>query len=143
MRHIKPIIDRFWSKVAISEIGCWEWQGCQTSAGYGQLSQNRQSHALYAHRFAYEYFNNTSIPKDLEVDHLCRNRNCVNPDHLELVSHQENILRGIGIIAMNARKTHCPQGHPYDKKNTYFRPSHPNYRECRQCHKIYDALRKR
>ena len=71
----------------------------------------------YAHRLAYELVKGP-ISDGLQIDHLCRNRACINPDHLEAVTQRENILRGEGVAALNARKTHCPQGHAYDEENT-------------------------
>jgi hypothetical protein len=76
------------------------------------------------------------IPPNRQLDHLCRNPQCVNPKHLDLVSHRENVLRGIGFYAINARKTHCPQGHPYTPENTIVElyPSSPKSgRRCLIC----------
>lgn len=76
-----------------------------------------------AHREAYKAFKG-EIPDGLELDHLCRVRNCVNPDHLEPVTRLENARRGIGGLMAGLRqraKTHCPAGHPYAPENTYFR----------------------
>jgi len=70
-----------------------------------------------AHIVSYEHYR-WLVPLGLELDHLCRVRRCVNPEHLEEVTHQTNVLRGEGVAAINAAKTHCPQGHPYDEKNT-------------------------
>ena len=83
-----------------------------------------------AHRFAYETFVGP-IPEGLTIDHLCRIRHCVNPEHLEAVTDRVNILRGEGISAQHARATHCPQGHPYDLINTYVAPD--GDRDCRDC----------
>lgn len=86
-----------------------------------------------AHRYAYEHFIGP-IPEGLQVDHLCRVRNCVNPDHLEAVTCRENVLRGDGVAAANARATHCPQGHAYDEANTYTWTN--GGRHCRACARI-------
>lgn len=85
-----------------------------------------------AHRVAYELFV-AEIPEGFDLDHLCRNRGCVNPDHLEPVTRRENLLRGETIPARNARITHCPQGHPYDAENTRIRPC--GRRRCAACNR--------
>jgi hypothetical protein len=121
--------QRFWSKVALpNEQGCMLWTGYITSQGYGRLSVRRRM--MLAHRVSYELTFGL-IPDGLPLDHLCRTPACVAPLHLEPVTQRENTLRGVGPAAVNARKTHCPQGHPYNEANTYlFRGS----RNCRICH---------
>lgn len=128
---------RFWPKVDQNgpvpahrpELGpCWLWTACKIRNGYGQLWA--EGGAVYAHRFSYELFVG-SIPEGLTLDHLCRVRHCVNPDHLEPVTNQENIARGDTYSSgWNREKTHCPAGHPYDEANTY-RWRH--WRRCRIC----------
>ncbi|MFJ2662519.1 HNH endonuclease signature motif containing protein [Arthrobacter koreensis] len=81
------------------------------------------------HRVAYELFSGP-IPNGLVLDHLCRNRGCFNPNHLEPVTRAVNNLRGVGFMAAHARKTHCPKGHPYDEKNTQIKNG---ARRCRAC----------
>ncbi len=119
--------ERFWASVLKTD-SCWEWQG-SLSEGYGSFRFRRQYFKV--HRFAYELLLGP-IRVGFEIDHLCRNRRCVNPAHLELVNHRENTLRGITWVARNARKTHCPKGHPYDLLNTYW---YQGRRYCRACNK--------
>lgn len=112
--------------------GCWEWLGARRAAGYGIFTWRGRSNC--AHRWVWRVFVGTDI-EGLELDHLCRNRACVNPDHLEPVTHGENIRRSAPYIARgmdnhNGAKTHCPQGHAYDEANTY---RHDGRRKCRIC----------
>lgn len=114
---------------------CWEWPGC-TVDGYGYVSISKDGTAKrrYAHRVAYEYLVGP-VPSGLVLDHLCRNRKCMNPKHLEVVTHRVNLLRGNGPTARNAAKTHCANGHPYDELNTYiYRGGKTPVRMCRVCH---------
>lgn len=132
------IHQRFWAKVnkrgpmppqSIAPGPCWEWTGAKTSGGYGQFWVKPLK--VVSHRFAYEQLVG-EIPDDLQLDHLCRNRACVNPQHLEPVTQQVNILRGFSIATANRLKTHCPHGHPYSAENTYIHPKN-NGRICRAC----------
>lgn len=119
---------RFYSKVnLLTESGCWEWGG-EPDNGYGRFSLNNIS--TLAHRQVL-MFSERWIPAGLQVDHLCRNRGCVNPGHLDLVTIRENVLRGAGVTARNARATACPEGHQYDLDNTYITPS--GARNCKTC----------
>lgn len=111
---------------------CWPWTGGKNHKGYGQLMISGKN--KMAHRASYELWL-APIPHGLELDHLCRNRACINPAHLEPVTHEENIKRGIGGAHLRAR-THCPQGHEYDAKNTYFSPSRAVNRQCNICRKV-------
>lgn len=115
--------DRFLAKVVKGD-GCWGWSGGHNGKGYGAF--HLTDRLVLAHRYAYEHFVG-QIPDGLQIDHLCRNRGCVNPDHLEAVTHQENMRRGI----KGSLTTHCPKGHPYDEANTYRGPS--GRRTCRAC----------
>lgn len=83
-----------------------------------------------AHRVSYEIFIE-EIPQGFLIDHLCRNRACVNPWHMEVVTNKENVLRGFGACAVNARKTHCKYGHKFSDKNNYYYPN--GRKDCRIC----------
>jgi hypothetical protein len=98
---------RFESRIATGP-GCWLWLGSKTRDGYGQFSF--MGRRTGAHRFAYEW-SVGPIPVGCEIDHLCRTRDCVRPDHMEPVTHRVNSLRGNTTSARNAAKTHCPRGH--------------------------------
>lgn len=111
----------------IAENGCWEWTGALYSGGYGQATINRTGYT--AHRVAYEVFKG-SIPEGLVLDHLCRNRCCINPDHLDPVTNRENLMRGVGVTARAATVTRCPSGHEYTGDNTYYKRG---WRYCRTC----------
>lgn len=110
---------------------CWVWSGSLTREGYGRVMIAQRAYT--AHRKVYEYLVGP-IPPGLELDHLCRNRGCVNPAHLEPVTTKENLLRGIGACAKNAVKTHCKRGHKFDEANTYLTA---NGRSCRQCNRDF------
>lgn len=99
-------LQLFWDKVEFT-TDCWNWTSSISEKGYGQFSYNRKN--VRAHRFAYQHYKG-EIPVGLELDHLCRNRKCVNPDHLEAVTHQENIHRSINA---QSKRSYCPKGHPY------------------------------
>ena len=135
---IRPAIERFMEKTRSSENGCVIWTaGTASRSGYGYFYAGRkspnQSGRVYAHRWAYERFVGR-IPSGMEIDHLCRNRLCVNPRHLEAVSREENYRRSMG----NHRKVQCPAGHPYSGDNVYITPR--GGRQCRKCKRA--ALRR-
>ena len=119
----------FWAKVDRNGPGgCWIWTAHLKASGYGGVKRYGRDH--YAHRVAYELLRG-QIAADKVLDHLCRNRACVNPDHLEEVEFKENVLRGVGYPAQQARKTHCKRGHPFDDDNTYVWGSSRICRACR------------
>jgi hypothetical protein len=115
---VRPIqIERFFNKIEpIPWSGCWVWVAATDSCGYGKF--NIDGRIVGAHRVSYE-FHKGPIPYGLELDHLCRIPSCVNPIHLEAVTHKENVRRGESRGQYNKTKTHCPQGHEYTKENTY------------------------
>ena len=123
-------LDRFWAKIspATDGSGCLLWTGCTGGQGYGwfRLSGRAQP----AHRVAYEHFVET-IPDGLTLDHLCRNRLCVNWLHVEPVTRGENVMRGVGFAPANAAKTHCVHNHEYTPENTY--RTREGWRMCRTC----------
>lgn len=129
--HLNRQPQRFWEKVDSEDPAeCWIWKGHTTCGGYGRFRMD--GHNVFAHRFAYESIVGP-IPDGLPLDHLCRNRACVNPAHLEPVTHKVNILRGESPSARNATKTHCKRGHIFDRHNTYH--IRTGGRACKQCMK--------
>lgn len=126
-RIVGDDIARFWSHVDKTE-NCWLWTGSHGLYGVFRIG-GRDGHNIGAHRYAYELLVGP-IPGGMQLDHLCRVKLCVNPDHLEVVTPRENTLRGGTIPAANAAKTHCLRGHPFDEPNTYW---HRGRRYCRAC----------
>ena len=131
-RPPKPPVELFWAKVnqdgpLWNGTPCWLWTG-KLEHGYGRL--HLRSGRPGAHRFAYELLVGP-IPENLQIDHLCRNRACVNPAHLEPVTSRTNTLRGTGPTAQFARLDRCRLGHPFDLFNTYVKPD--GARICRIC----------
>ncbi|MFI8300031.1 HNH endonuclease signature motif containing protein [Streptomyces nigra] len=129
IRTPKPAAERFWPKVdKASANGCWNWTGAIGPNGYGYFGAPKGTSRL-AHRFAYESVNGP-VPNGLQLDHLCRNRRCVNPTHLEAVTQRVNTLRSDGPTALNSRATHCKKGHEFTPENTAV---YRGKRECRTC----------
>jgi hypothetical protein len=138
-----PIADRFWRLVDKTDT-CWNFTG-STARGYGQFSVQvapGKWKSRRAHRVAYELLVGP-IPEGLQLDHLCRNRRCVNPDHLEPVTNRVNTLRGVTIVAAHAGKTHCDNGHEFTPENTYvYMATGYPHRQCRVCHRAQHVKRK-
>lgn len=130
-----PIEQRIRANVRVTEDGCWEWLGKTRGGGYavieirGGVGRAAREHKA-AHRVSYQAFIG-SIPDGLQLDHLCRNRRCVNPAHLEPVTARENTLRGTSPAAENAVKTHCHRGHELAGDNLRIRED--GTRRCRAC----------
>ena len=126
----RPRVDfdtAFWAKVK-KTADCWIWIGGVTSKKYGSL------HNVIAHRYAYEQAKG-KIPDGLTIDHLCKQKLCVNPDHLEAVTRWENVRRGNTITGNNERKQFCVNGHAFTEENTY---RYHGHRMCKTCLAIRD-----
>jgi hypothetical protein len=138
-----PADTRFWSKVNQSDaVSCWAWQGALTDKGYAMFRVT-STRKVGAHRFAYESLVGP-IPEGYELDHLCRNRACVNPAHLEPVLHRTNVLRGTGPTATNATLTHCRRGHLLAGSNVRIENGGRRCRVCQQERsRQYRLLRRR
>jgi hypothetical protein len=108
--------ERFKSHIEFTPY-CWLWKGSKNWGGYGQVNMGGKN-VRSVHKVAYELFHG-SVPEGLQLDHLCRVRHCVNPAHLDAVTQRDNLLRGDGPTAKNARKTHCKHGHELSGDNLY------------------------
>jgi hypothetical protein len=112
---MRELPARFLDKIEFEpNSGCWLWAAAMFKNGYGKYRSD-DGRTTYAHRLSWQ-FEHGEIPDDLELDHRCRVRLCVNPGHLEAVTHQVNVLRG---ILFRGRKTHCPNGHEYKPETAY------------------------
>lgn len=132
MSYPVAVMERFMRKVDIIPGGCWEWRAYRAKiSGYGFFNVTKRKQ-VGAHRVSYE-LHIGPIPEGLEPDHLCRNRGCVCPWHLEAVTHRENCIRGMSPNAINARKTHCKRGHLYNAASTGTRKTRPGTRWCKIC----------
>lgn len=132
-----PAFRRLWKRFVVSDNGCWEVSGSRDGYGYGRINDGgrpRNTHivlweALYG-----------PVPEGMELDHLCRNPACLRPDHLEPVTHLENVRRG-DCGRHNTVKTHCPGGHEYSPENTYIDPK--GSRVCRACRVLHNGAYRR
>jgi hypothetical protein len=126
--------ERFQNKIMPEpNSGCWLWTASVNRLGYGHFRWNGSIKG--AHRVAYELAHG-QIPDNFEIDHKCKVRSCVNPDHLELVTHKINVLRGDSPTAINARKSMCMHGHPLSDDGR-------GYRCCKTCSNLTSAERSR
>lgn len=135
------IAPRFWVKVALTANAdrCWNWLAGKDQLGYGMFKiGGKKGYSHRAHRVSFELVKG-QIPSGLEIDHICRNRGCVNPDHLRAVTHLENMRAAVSAGSMIGKfqlsKTHCPNGHEYSAENTY-RPIRRNERQCIVCRTV-------
>mgnify|MGYP001593694735 FL=1 len=147
--HNLPIEVRFWGKVdthgplpeSRQELGpCWVWTAAVDSKGYGRFQLNRQNRI--AHRVAFE-LRVGPIPSDLELDHLCRTRNCVNPEHMEAVTHLVNMHRGVAPTIALHLANRCRNGHPLTEGNVLRAGKYRCCKTCRQVARRVYAARKR
>ncbi len=133
--HKRPMIDRFLEKIEAHDGGCMIWVGANGKGKgnqYGRITTDKYPYRklLVAHRWAFEYFNGW---EPQELDHLCRNPSCVNPNHLEEVTHDENMKRADRILGIRSARTHCYRGHEFNYVNTY---RFAGRRHCRRCRAI-------
>lgn len=128
-----PARMKFWERIEYTPT-CWLWTGPKTPDGYGITAAKGVRNA---HRLSW-VLHRGPIPEGMQIDHLCRVRHCVNPDHLELVTLWENVRRGNAPTATHAKKTHCIRGHPFDAANTaiYFDALGRAGRKCKTCRQL-------
>lgn len=147
-RAAAQVVEHIAANSALTESGCMEWQGPITNAGYGALTWKGADGVVIrgAHRLAYHLLV-ADVHPSLVIDHLCRNRACVRPDHLDMVIQRENTLRSPDTLATkNLAKTHCAKGHPFDAENTYIwhqkSPRQCTTRRCKTCQREYAERRR-
>lgn len=135
--HELGLPERHARRIREDATGCWTWTGPLNYAGYALFDWEGKTSR--GHRVTYRLAHG-SIPEGMQLDHLCRNRACLNPKHLEVVTARENTMRSDALTAKFAVATHCIHGHPFDLVNTYFRPS--GGRSCRTCAASQDRRQK-
>ncbi len=140
MANATPVELRLIEGIELGDHGCWLWVRAKNHGGYGTITVGGKK--LSAHRVAFETLMRP-IPENMQIDHLCSVRHCINPEHMECVSGFVNTMRGKGFAAANALKTHCPHGHRYEAGNTRWTivRRHANGyvqwgRRCRECIKL-------
>lgn len=127
--EIQTYCQRRVARIVVGPSGCWEWLGARMPNGYGYIFMGVLGRQ-YVHRFSVKW-SGREIPKGMQVDHLCRNRGCANPLHLDVVTPKVNSHRGGSPWAMKARKQVCPQGHRYTPENTITKKN--GCRTCKTC----------
>lgn len=129
-------VERFTEKYVVNDkTGCFDWKGAINSRGYGCFGHGGKGKSMLAHRWAYLFIGGGEIPEGLVIDHLCRNRACVNHAHMRVVTNKVNILAGESPTAVNARATHCAEGHPLRGENLAMRSD--GRRRCLKCQANY------
>jgi hypothetical protein len=137
----ESFVRRFLTKIDPQPDGCWLWTSATNNRGYGKIRRNMRW--VLAHRASYELFVGP-IPVGIVVDHRCDTPLCVNPLHLELSTNADNVLRGSSPLAKNARKTHCPYGHPFDgtrRARQGFRKPSRVCKVCMERQRVKDGVR--
>ena len=131
-----PLLGRLVSRIEFGADGCWRWTGSRQPSGYGQIQTGTHANPRIelTHRVSYRLLVG-DIPQDCEIDHLCRVRSCLCPDHLEAVTHRENWARSLAISVGYALAIQCIRGHRFTLENTYVRPD--GKRNCRTCRREY------
>jgi len=126
---------RFWSKVDLGDpFDCWVWDAALQTSGYGNFWMHNASHTAHKVAWVWEY---GPVPEGMQLDHLCRERRCVNPDHLEPVTSRENSHRSpLTLNSINAAKTRCVRGHEYDGVRS------DGKRSCSSCQKVWERNRR-
>lgn len=132
-------LELFRSLYVEDDQGCWNWIGPLVPAGYGRFNYLGQAHL--AHRWAYEMLIRP-IPEGLVVDHLCRNRQCCRPAHLDIVDTRTNLARGMSPTFIAVRTNRCKRDHELTEDNVYRRPGNPKQRFCRECQRIRQQARR-
>lgn len=132
VRQLRQIVN-FLQKLNFEGTGCITWKGSLNLYGYGQVAIDEKN--WKAHRFSYELFKG-KIKEGLMLDHICRNRTCVNPEHLRQVTNKQNVLENSeAVTAKNAKKLECIRGHAFSGKN--LRIDKKGYRVCKECFKMH------